>query len=335
MKQNARKEPSNVVSSRAWSCLVLPLALVLDVTLGDPTNRWHPVAWMGAAIGFLQKQAPKHGRIAQFFYGTLIAIGGGSICGIIGGLLLWFSRRVPKPLTMLLEAYLLKMVFSLGGLLKAGEAVKIPLSQGNLDEARQQLGWHLVSRDTTQLDESQVAAATIESLAENTSDSVIAPLFFYAIGGLPAAYAYRFLNTADAMLGYRDAAREWLGKAPARLDDMANIVPARLTALLMIFSAPTINGSRQNAWAIWRRDAGKTSSPNAGHPMAATAGALEVELDKVDHYSLGEGQRRAHWTDIDRAIWLVRLVVGVAVSIGTIVSLVWQMQHRNRIDSEI
>jgi len=201
------------------------------------------------------------------------------------------------------------------------------LRNDDLDTARQQLSWHLVSRDTSQLDESQIAAATIESLAENTSDSVIAPVFFYMVGGLPAAYAYRFLNTADAMVGYRDVAREWLGKAAARLDDLANLIPARLTALLMIGCAPVADGDRENAWYIWQRDAATTSSPNAGHPMAAAAGVLEVELDKVDHYTLGEGQKRARWQDIQRAIRLIQAVVAVAVAVGVAVRF-WQSRNK-------
>jgi len=299
--------------------LILPLALAIDFLLGDPTNRWHPVAWMGSAIAYLQRNAPKQGRLAQFIYGGFVAIGGVTVCATIVRYLLVVGTILPRPLQLLLQALLLKMTFSLSGLVKAGQAVEQPLSDGDLDQARQQLSWHLVSRETAQLDEAQVAAATIESLAENTSDSVIAPLFFYLLGGLPAAYGYRFLNTADAMVGYRDEAREWLGKATARLDDLANIIPARLTALLMIGCAPSVKGDSANGWRIWRRDAATTDSPNAGHPMAAAAGVLEVELDKVEQYTLGEGQKAARWQDIRRAIQLIQIVAVVAVLMGTAV----------------
>ena len=314
-------QPKPAASGRYASLrwLVLPLAFLIDLTLGDPDNRRHPVAWMGTMITFLQRQAPPQGRLAQFVSGSLLALGGASAWAGVAWLLLTVSRLFPTPLRILIEALLLKMTFSFSGLIDAGRQIEVPLRSGDLARARQQLGWHLVSRDTTQLDESQVAAATIESLAENTSDSVIAPLCFYALGGLPAAYAYRFLNTADAMLGYRDAGREWLGKAAARLDDLANFLPARFTTLLMIGCAGAVDGSTHRAWRIWRRDAGNTSSPNAGHPMAAAAGVLNVELDKVGHYRLGVGQTPARRQDIDRAIHLVRIVVMVAVVAITLV----------------
>jgi adenosylcobinamide-phosphate synthase len=183
------------------------------------------------------------------------------------------------------------------------------------------LSWHLVSRDTSTLDESRIAAATIESLAENTSDSAIAPLFWYAVAGLPGALVYRFLNTADAMLGYRDAEREWLGKAAARLDDVANLIPARLTALCMILSAPWLGGRMEGGWRIWRRDAGTTASPNAGHPMSAAAGVLGVELEKVDHYRLGAGQPKPSARDIRRSQRLV--IVSVAIALGIFITGGW------------
>ena len=152
-----------------------------------------------------------------------------------------------------------------------------------------------------------MAAATIESLAENSSDSVIAPLFWYGVGGLPAALAYRYLNTADALLGYRDEELEWLGKSAARADDAVNLVPARLTALLIVAGAALAGGKAGSAWRIWRRDGGKTASPNAGQPMSAAAGGLEVVLEKVGHYRLGEGLAKPQATDIGRASRLLSL----------------------------
>jgi len=165
------------------------------------------------------------------------------------------------------------------------------------------VSWRLVSRDTATLSATQVSAATIESVAENLSDSVVAPLLYYAVGGLPAAFGYRFANTADAMVGYRDEVYEWLGKAPARLDDLFNLVPARLAAALIVAAAPLTGESAGRAWRIWRRDAGKTASPNAGHPMSAMAGALDVELEKVGHYRLGAaGVRRRRLTSGRRCV---------------------------------
>jgi adenosylcobinamide-phosphate synthase len=129
---------------------------------------------------------------------------------------------------------------------------------------------------------------------------------------LPAALAYRFANTADSMLGYRDAAREWLGKFPARFDDLVNYIPARLTGLLIVLVSPFQDGNMAKSWRIMRRDAATTDSPNAGYPMSAMAGALEVELEKVGQYNLGKGQREPRSDDIAKARTFLALVTGIA-----------------------
>lgn len=304
-------------SLEPWRWLVLPLALALDLALGDPPNSWHPVAWMGAAIARLSSHAPRSSRVCSFLFGLGLAVGGATTSALLAHRLHHMAARLPTPVALLVEAGLLKFTFSLRGLLRAGRDVQKALEAGDLASARRLLAWHLVSRDVNRLDSSQVAAAAVESLAENLSDGLLAPLLYYALApgggwGLAAAYAYRFLNTADAMVGYRDAEREWLGKASARLDDVANLLPARLTALLLAGCAWAVGGDAGNAWRIWRRDAGKTASPNAGHSMAAMAGALGVELEKVGHYVLGEGLPRPQPADIGRALRLV----GVAGSIG-------------------
>jgi adenosylcobinamide-phosphate synthase len=149
-------------------------------------------------------------------------------------------------------------------------------------------------------------------VAENSSDGIIAPLFYYAIGGLPAALAYRFINTADAMLGYRDAAHEWLGKVPARLDDVVNLLPARLSAILIVLAAIPL-GDCGLACRTWWQDARRTESPNAGHPMSSMAGALNIELEKMGYYRLGAGYKFAAVEDIPRAIRILYVTVAMAV----------------------
>lgn len=284
------------------------LALVLDLAVGDPANCFHPVAWMGTAIGAARRHAPGQGWLAQLSFGALLVTGGAAIAAGLGQLFAGVVARLPAPLGWLAEAMLFKMTFSLRGLSTAAGEVESALETDDLPEARHLLAWHLVSRDTTALDESQVAAATIESVAENTSDGVIAPLFYYMLGGLPGALAYRFINTSDAMLGYRDPAHQWLGKVPARLDDLANLLPARITAALTVLAAALVGENSSAAWQVWQRDAGKTASPNAGHPMSAMAGALDVELEKVDHYRLGAGGRSPTPGDIQRAVRLMCMV---------------------------
>ncbi len=297
------------------STLVIPLALLLDLALGDPPNRYHPVAWMGRGIAAAQRWAPRRGRLARLAYGALIAVGGTGLAAGIGRRLERAIARLPNPWRWLAAAAVLKTTLALRGLAAAAEEVRQALEADDLPEARRRLGWHLVSRDTTRLDASQVAAAAIESVAENASDGLVAPLLYYALGGLPAALAYRFVNTADAMLGYRDPHREWLGKVPARLDDLANLLPARLTALLLVGAAALAGEDARGAWRTWRRDARQTASPNAGHPMSAMAGALGVELEKVGHYRLGEGLARPQPKDIRRALRLVGLVAVLAAGL--------------------
>jgi adenosylcobinamide-phosphate synthase len=176
---------------------------------------------------------------------------------------------------------------------------------------------HLVSRDTSALTSSEVAGATIESVAENLSDAVVAPWLAFALGGAPAAAAYRAANTLDSLWGYHDPEFESLGKVGARLDDALNVVPSRLTALAIV-AASTVprfgtSANTLEALARWRSDAQRTASPNAGHPMAAMAGALNVRLLKHGAYTLGDRYRDPQPADIGRA---VRLARGAASLVG-------------------
>lgn len=294
-------------------------ALALDLALGDPPNRYHPVAWMGSSISMARRWAPRQGRWGPLLYGAAIVCGGAGCVALVGLAITSVIQALPAPCHWLVHAWVLKSTLALKGLMLAGRQVYTALRAGELPEARRLLSWHLVSRDTGQLSAAQVAAATVESIAENTSDGVIAPLFYYCLGGLPAALAYRFINTADAMLGYHDAEREWLGKVPARLDDVVNLVPARLTAFFLLLAALLLREHPRQCWRIWWRDAGLTASPNAGHPMSAIAGALQVVLEKVEHYRLGAGLALPTAQDIPRAI---RLIYGaVAVGVGVLLAL--------------
>ncbi len=312
--------------------IVIVLALLMDVLFGDPPNRFHPVAWIGAAIAAAKRHAPVGGNVRRFAYGAALDLLGAGMVATIG--YLWQQLLAPLP-TLLRwagEALALKMMFSLRGLGAAATEVQDALERDDLNAARRLASWHLVSRETQTLDTARVAAATIESVAENTSDGVIAPLFYYAAGGLPTALAYRFFNTADSMLGYRDPEHEWLGKVPARIDDAANLIPARLTAWLFVLISPLGRADARGALRVWRRDRCKTASPNAGHPMSAMAGALDVELEKVGHYCLGQGQRAATPQDVGRAVRMMR--VATALGVGLLIGGVWfrGVLKRGRVD---
>lgn len=291
------------------------LALLLDLLLGDPPNRFHPTAWMGNLIAFLLRWRPRGNRFTELAYGVFILLVGVTLSVLAGIAITQLANSlIPnyQLLITLITALALKLTISLRGLDRAARDVQSALESSNLPEARRLLSWHLVSRDTSQLDESKVSAAAIESVAENASDGIIAPLFFFALGGLPAAFAYRFINTADSMLGYHDEEREWLGKVPARLDDVLNFIPARLAGLFIVLSSPFCGASAAQAWKIMWRDSGQTASPNAGIPMSAMAGALGVELEKIEHYALGKGLRLPISKDISRARRLLYVSVGFA-----------------------
>ncbi len=303
------------------------LAVALDLTCGDPPNRFHPVAWIGSGLLAARRRLPKHGRLVPLLAGAgLMAVGVGGAVGL-GCLIERGLAELPDPVAWVAEAIALKSLFSIRGLVRAAGAVAGALRRGDLIEARALAAWHLVGRPTAELDEPRVAAATIESVAENASDGVVAPLLYYAIWGLPGALAYRVINTADSVLGHRDPEREWLGKVPARLDDLANVAPARLAALGFLLASPSVGGRLAPACRIWWRDRGVTASPNAGQPMSAAAGALGVELEKIGCYRLGAGLRLPGVADIDRAVRLF-LVTLILVAIPLAGTRLWASTRR-------
>ena len=299
---------------RFGEALPILLAAVLDL-IGEPPINWHPVVWYGKLIGRLEQAAPR-GRLAQLLYGVCMPICA-AILVLPPILLVQFLATRIHLITsqtrwkILIEGSALKPFFALRMLVDAGRGVRSALERGDLPAARLALR-SLVSRDRSNLTADLAAAAAIESLAENLSDSVVAPLFYYALFGLPGAALYRLCNTLDSMIGYRGR-YEYLGKASARLDDILNLLPSRLTALLIIGLAPFFGGKWRSAWRIWRRDAGKTASPNAGHPMSAAAGALGIQLEKVGHYTLGDNEKIVSHTDIKRAEKMVWCVGGMAI----------------------
>lgn len=258
------------------SALVLGLALLADLGLGEPPRRWHPVVWMGAAITALERLAPA-GRPARLAWGAAMAA---VIPAGFGGAAWLLLAALPGWAAPPVAAALLWTAFAARGLARAAETLARALEAGDLGAARDALT-SLCSRDPSALAAEELAAAGVESVAENASDSIVAPLFWFVLLGVPGAVAYRAVNTMDAMIGYRSPRHEALGKAAARLDDLVNLIPARLTALLLLLGGPW-------GWRIWWRDARRTPSPNAGHPMAAMAGVLRRRLVKRGEYALGD-----------------------------------------------
>jgi adenosylcobinamide-phosphate synthase len=265
--------------------IILLLALAIDLTVGEFPRPIHPVVWMGKVTSLGLRVAPRRGRWAQLIYGAGVAILTIALFALPAYFLLSYLRGLNTAAYILIAAWLLKSTFSLKELCRVALRVKRLVEGGNLGKARAEMG-ALVSRNTSQLGEPHLVSATVESVAENTNDSFIAPLFYFLLFGVPGAIAYRVVNTLDAMIGYHGK-YEYLGKFTARLDDGLNFIPARLSGLLLVAAAYLSRMDGRNAWQIMLRDHGSTESPNAGWPMSAVAGALRTRLEKVGHYSLG------------------------------------------------
>ena len=300
-----------------WDAAVLLAAMLLDLLLPEPPNALHPVVWVGKVTGTMRRVAPRH-PVAAFAYGcvmVIVAVGG-------AGAAAWFGLAALAgihPIAYLIGgAVVLRTAFAVTGLTAAAHRTRRALVEGRLEAARESLR-SLVSRDAAALTPPLVAAAAIESVAENTTDSFVGPWIAFAVFGVPGAIAYRALNTMDSMVGYRGTT-EYLGKAAARLDDAVNLLPARLSALLLLVSGLLARLRVGDGWRTMRRDRGKTASPNAGWTMSAMAGLLGVCLEKPGHYRLGEGLREPEPADIGQAVTVVNrtTVLAVVVALGVL-----------------
>ena len=283
------------------SIAVLVLAIALDILFGEPPGILHPVVWMGKGIKYLQGMASKFTN--KRFYGIFMVAAMTGTSFLAGMLLVSAQFILPEAITLLVSAYFLKSTFSFRMLLASGNRIMTGLVSGHPDAARDDLK-ALVSRDTSGLDETHMASAVIESVSENFVDTILSPLFFYLILGLPGALAYKAVNTLDSMVGYRNREFVELGWASACLDDILNWIPARLSLIFIVVGA-VFTGSPVNAIRTCLKDRGQTSSPNSGWPMASSAGALGVRLEKQGHYVLGGNFSLPLATDIARANKLV------------------------------
>jgi adenosylcobinamide-phosphate synthase len=305
----------------AVQLLALAFALVLDLSAGDPPTRIHPVAAMGTLIRQLTRRWNRGTSTRRLLAGSVLVLLGAALFSLPWILAHTLFNSLPVWIRGVLLGLLLKPVFSFRSLLKAGREVQCALHNDDLEEGRRLVAWHLVSRDTSELSHQEVAAATVESLAENLTDSFLSPLLCFAVGGLPLAWAYRFINTADAMIGYRSEEFEHFGKAAARLDDILNWLPARVTGLLLVLSAGLSGLDIHTAWKTMLAQHNRTSSPNAGWTMAAAAGALGVTLVKRESYSLEGGPSLPQAEDIGRTGGLLRTAAAAgAVLCGLLIA---------------
>lgn len=284
-------------------------ALLLDLAWGDPPNLFHPVVLMGHWLKRGRKLSPARYR---YLFGMAWILSGLALFALPW---LKFNLRSLSLGALFFQALCLKPAFAYRNLRRRVAEVAEALAEQDLSLARRLLSWHLVSRDTAQLTGEEVGGAAIESLAENLTDSVIAPLLAYGLGGLPAAWGYRFANTADAMWGYRTPELEWLGKFAARLDDLLNWLPSRLTGWLLVAAAWLVGERARGAVQTMLAQHPRTPSPNAGWTMSAMAGALGVTLTKRGVYELAGGVAPIDVPTIRRAIRLADVGVGLGVGL--------------------
>lgn len=284
---------------------MLALALATDLTLGELPHPIHPVVWMGKLASLLEKAGDGHRPLFQLIYGAVITLFLTGLFGATSYFILLYLKNLNMIIYVIIGAVILKSSFSLGELRKAALRVKNFLLEDKLDEARYELR-SLVSRDTQGISKPLVVSAVVESVAENICDSFVAPLFYFLIFSIPGAIVYRVVNTLDAMIGYHGK-YEYLGKFAARLDDVLNFVPARISAMLLVLASFMSGGGIQAAWQGAMTEHSRTESPNAGWTMAAIAGALNIQLEKPGYYQLGKAATPLVPETIDASLQLVML----------------------------
>lgn len=271
------------------------IAFLVDVLIGDPSSRWHPVVLMGKLISMLERWFYREGDSdgKKFAAGAMLVLITLLVSYEAAAAVMMLSYRIPWEWgSAVAGGLLLSFTISPKSLAEAGKGIYALLMLGELEEARKKVGW-IVGRDTENLTEAEIARATVETIAENTVDGIIAPLFFFVVGGVPLAVLYRAANTMDSMIGYKNDKYLYFGRAAARLDDVLNYMPARITGVLFVFAAWILGFDYRNAYRMMLRDAQKHPSPNGGYAEATVAGALHIRLGGMNSY-FGKKSFRAY-----------------------------------------
>ena len=274
------------------------IAFLIDTIIGDPRTKYHPVVLMGKLIALLEHcfYRADDSDNKKFVMGIMLVIITLLISYEVAAAIMMLSYQIPFSWgSAAVGGLLLSFTISPNSLAKAGKGIYALLIMCELTEAREKVGW-IVGRDTKDLDDAEIARATIETIAENTVDGIIAPLFFFVLGGVPLAVLYRAANTMDSMIGYKNEKYLYFGRGAAKLDDVLNYIPARITAMLFLFSALILGFDYRNAYRIMQRDAAKHPSPNGGYAEATMAGALHIRLGGMNSY-FGRKSFRAYMGD--------------------------------------
>jgi adenosylcobinamide-phosphate synthase len=308
----------------------LAVACLLDAAIGDP--RWfpHPVRWMGSLVDWYDRRVYRHllSPAKQRIAGLLLAVALPSGVYAVGILLIWSGNSIDSLWGSAVAVLMAWTTLAARDLIDHVLAVHGALQSVSLAEARTAVA-KIVGRDTEEMGESDIVRATVETIAESTADGIMAPLFYLALGGAPLALAYKAISTLDSMIGHLDDRYRWFGWASARLDDVANFLPARITAFLLVLSVGIVSRSwaaMQRTWKILLRDGERHPSPNSGRPEAAMAGALGVQLGGINRYDgipierpcLGDPDQPLTRDHIGRALTLMiwTSLLGVLLGMG-------------------
>ena len=258
-----------------WNAAALAVGAAMDAALGDPRNMLHMVVVFGKVISFWEKIL--YNMKNKRFAGLLLVVLTLLCCGVPIALVLWLAWRIHPILYAAVGSFLCWQCLAARSLRDESDLVRVPLTEGDLPKAREMVG-RIVGRDTDALDEAGVTRAAVETVAENTSDGVIAPIFYIALGGPLGGCLYKAANTMDSMVGYKNDRYIDFGRCAALFDDVVNYIPARLAALELVLAAYLTGMDGKNAWRIWKRDRCNHASPNSAQTESAVAGALGLRL---------------------------------------------------------
>ena len=299
---------------------------VLDALFGDPVWLPHPVVYMGKAISklekFLRPRLPKTPQ-GELLGGAIVAFCLPVGTFLLTGLVCWGAARLHPLLGRAVQMFWCGQALAARGLVQESTNVYKELKKPDLPGARKAVS-RIVGRDTAELTAEGVTKAAVETVAENASDGVIAPLLYMLIGGAPLALTYKAINTMDSMLGYKNEKYLYFGRVPAKLDDVANYLPSRLAALLWVAAAAFTHNDAKGAWKIWRRDRRRHASPNSAQTESACAGALGVQLAGPAYYfgqyypklTIGDALRPIEPEDILRANRMMYVASSFALAWG-------------------
>ena len=294
-----------------WSLFALLIGFGIDLIVGDPHGLPHPVVGIGKLISLLERRFralfPTTAR-GEIFAGACIWLCTVLVSAGLPALILYGAQRVSVYLRLVLESVMCWQVLAVRSLREESMRVYAALQTGSLSAAQQAVSM-IVGRDTARLDAAGVTRAAVETVAENTSDGVIAPMLFLALGGAPLGFFYKAANTMDSMLGYIEMPYKNIGLVPAKMDDVLNYIPARLSALLMLAAGALLGMDAKNGWRIWRRDRRNHASPNSAQTESVCAGLLGVRLAGDAYYHgelhkkpyIGDALREIEYEDIPRA----------------------------------